>query len=213
VALAATACLAVSGCGTHPGAAAVVGSQTISQHTVDDFAGALCSAQTAPSQSVPSRAARENAVQILLDETLSREYGAAHGIEPNQAQVSAALESSAQAVSQLPAADRGVFRSTLKDYTEAQLILVDAGRAELQRRGRSTITQQEAFTAGTRLRDEWARRHADVSVDPRFGEYVNGRVRDNSGSLSVPVSAAAVQALKSQPSTAWVSALPASQKC
>jgi hypothetical protein len=195
--------LALSACSAHPGAAAVVGSDTISESRVDDVALALCSAQTASqtgaSQDLAGRAARQGALAVLINGKLSKQYGDANGLEPDQSQVSAAVDA---------------FSDTLREYAEGQLVVAAAGTDELRKRGAKSVTQEQALAAGTKLRDTWVRKHVKVKVDPRFGRFTQaGTLAFTSGSLSSPVSDQAAAGAKQQPASTWVSTLPTTQKC
>ena len=208
----------LSACGTHPGSAAVIGSDRITNGELDDVAGALCSAQSVgtpqgQSQELASRSARQGALDVLINATLSHQYGESRGVEPDQEQVSAALAANAQNISALPKDQREVFRSTLRKFAEGQLMLVEIGRRSLTERGARNITDQQAISEGTRLRNAWAAKNVDVAVDPRYGEYSKGALLAKSGSLSVPVSQAAADGNTPNPSAGWVASLPASQKC
>lgn len=216
--LALVAAFAMSGCGTHPGAAAVVGGETISEDRLDDVALALCSAQsgaseTGPAQDLAGRAARQGALGVLLNGALSRQYGESKGVEADQAQVSAAVAANESTIGQLPSSRRSVFRDTLRDYAEGQLILLAIGRSELSKRGTANAPEDQAIAAGVSMRDAWVKKSLDVSVDPRYGEFSNGTLAAKGGSLSVAVSSRATEGAKQQPSSSWVSALPANQKC
>jgi hypothetical protein len=216
-ALAVVATVAVSGCSTHPGAAAVVGSESISNSRVDDVALALCAAQgssgQAPGQDLAARAARSGALQVLVSAAMSQAYGRSAGLRADQAQVSAALSANSAAIDGLPSSRREVFRDTLRDYAEGQLVLIAAGRKQLVQRGTPRPTDDQALAAGTSVRDAWATKNLEVSVDPRFGRFTSGALQPRSGSLSAPVSTVAAAGAKAQPAPDWVSALPASQKC
>jgi hypothetical protein len=218
--LVAAGALAMSACSVHPGAAAVIGSESIGDGDLDHVATALCAAQSTGQQAQPvqtqelsSRAARLGALDVLINGALSRQYGAAHGVEPNQGQVSAALDSNARTIAALPASSRAAFRSTLQQYAEGQLVLIAAGRRSLAQQGKRHITEQQAVAEGRRLRDAWAAKHVEVTVDPRYGTFSQGALHSGDGSLSAPVSSKAVDGAKPQPSSTWVSSLPASQKC
>jgi hypothetical protein len=212
--LAAAACVALSACSVHPGAAAMVGSKPISSDSVDAFARALCyNPNASAGQTVASRAVRQNALRNLVNASLAQQYGEAHGIVADQGKVSAFMASNESALAQVPADRRAVLTQRLQELVEGQLILVEAGRRELQQQGSTTISDQSAYTAGTRLLAAWARKHVDVSVDPRFGTFTNGNLVPSSGSVSVAVSKSATAAAKAQPPTSWVAGLPASQKC
>jgi len=207
---------ALTGCGTHPGSAAVVGSETITDTRLDDVAGALCAAQASSAQqpqALASRAALQGALSVLVESALSRQYAKSRGVEADQEQVSAALAANKTTIDALPAAERPVFRETLIDYAEGQLSLIDIGRRVLRQRGTKAPTDQRALATATRLRNQWAARNADVSVDPRYGTFSAGALKASNGSLSVPVSSEAVAGAAPTPGPDWIASLPANQKC
>ena len=214
---AAAAAVALTGCSVHPGAAAVVGSDRISQDRVDEVAAALCAAN-APSAAQPgapalaSRGARQGALQVLLDSELSRQFGEREGAEPSNRKVSAALAANAQSIASLPETHRDAFRAALKEYAEGQLVLIDIGRASLESQGETDVSDDEAIAEGSRLRAAYVA-SIDVEVDPRYGTFDDGSLQPSSGSLSVPASDGAVAGASSEPAAGWVAALPASQKC
>jgi len=220
VALVAPALLVLSACGSHPGAAAVVGSDTISESQVDSVALALCSAQSAAqsggqtaSRALAGRAARQGALAVLINGALSRQYGDAKGLEPDQSQVSAAVDANQATIDALPSSRRTAFSDTLRDYAEGQLVVAAAGQDALRKRGAKNITQKQALEAGTRLRDAWVKDNVKVSVDPRFGRFSAGTLAYRSGSLSAAVSDSAASGARQQPEESWVTSLPATQKC
>ena len=215
-AVAAAAGLALSACSAHPGSAAVVGDESISDSRVDDVASALCAAQgggQGGGQDLASRGARQGALDVLINSSLSRQYGASQGVQPDQEQVSAALAANAQNISGLPAEHRQDFKDTLREYAEGQLMLIDIGRRELAKAGTKNATEQQAVSEGTKLRNAWAAKNAEVTVDPRFGEYSKNALLPKSGSLSVAASKSATDGGSPDPSPGWIAALPASQKC
>jgi len=216
-ALVAGAALALSGCGLHPGAAAVVGDTTISGAEVDDAAAALCSANITGAKArgeakpdLAARGARQAAVQLLVDTELSRQFGDAKGVEPEESQVSAALAQNKQTLDLLPESNRADFETLLRGYAEGQLVLITAGRQSL---GDATAAEDAALSEGTKLRNKWVRSSVDVEVDPRYGTYAQGTLTPASGSLSVPVSENATAGANADPAATWVAALPMSQKC
>jgi hypothetical protein len=211
------AACALTACTAHPGAAAVVGSDRISDSHLDEVARALCSAQNLQSgapQPLSSRAARQGALSVLINGALSRLYGQAKGIRASQQQVSAAVTANQRTLDSLPAAERSAFEDTLREYAEGQLIVIQAGKRALASHNSQTIpSSQQALVAGQRVRDAWVRRHVDVSVDPRYGRFVSGTLQPAGGSLSVAASADAVAGAGANPGQSWVSSLPANQKC
>jgi hypothetical protein len=215
-AVAAAVGLALSACSAHPGSAAVVGDESISDSRVDDVASALCAAQRggqSGGQDLASRGARQGALDVLINSALSRQYGASQGVQPDQEQVSAALAANAQNISGLPAEHRQDFKDTLREYAEGQLMLIEVGRRELAKAGTRNATEQQAVSEGTKLRNAWAARNAEVTVDPRFGEYSKNALLPKSGSLSVAASQSATDGGSPDPSPGWIASLPASQKC
>lgn len=212
--LLAVAATTLAGCGTHPGAAAVVGETRISGDTVDGAAVALCSANTVGEDTpdLASRGARQAALNFLIDSELSRQFAAAEGVEPDQGQVSATLAQNAQGIEALPDDEREDFRDLLVGFRESELILTQIGLESLREQGVEPSAPEQAASEGARLRAEWAA-SVEVEVDPRFGEYADGGLTAGSGSLSVPVSEAARAGAQPDPGEAWVAGLPASQKC
>lgn len=220
LALVGVAMLTLTGCGQmHPGAAAVVGSDVISEGQVDALAKGLCSANLqgaaaggGATPDLATRGARQGALQVLMQSELSRQFGQKRGVSPDQSMVSAALAQNAQGIARLPKSQRADFRQALKEYAEGQLMLIAVGRNALEAQGRSHVTDSEALAEGTRLRQQYVK-SVDVSVDPRFGTFKNGSLRQAGGDLSVPVSDSARAGNSANPSATWVSSLPASQKC
>ena len=210
--------LAVSACSTHPGSAAVVGSDRISTDQVDEVATALCAAQGGGQngqqpQELASRAARQGALDVLINSTLSRQFGESQGVQPDQKQVSAALAANSENISGLPSKSQEVFTETLKGYAEGQLMLIEVGSRALTESGAQKPSEDQSIAEGTKLRNKWAAKNADVSVDPRFGEYANNALLSKSGSLSVAASKSAADGGSPDPSAGWVASLPATQKC
>lgn len=214
VALAAGATV-LAGCGFHPGAAAVVGSETISREHVDAVAQAVCSANLAsakmsnqPPPRLASRGAREVAMQILLETELIHQFGEQQGVEANPREVSEAVAQNEAGLRLLPADQREDFRQALNDYTEGQLILVEVGRKS---RG-AALSPDEAMAEGARLFESFAK-NADVEVDPRYGTFEAGAFQRGGASLSVPASDEAREAERPRPGDGYVASLPASQQC
>lgn len=205
----------LAGCGVHPGAAAVVGSDEISTSEVDDVAVAVCSANLASARAsnatlptLPTRGARQLAMQILLEGELSRQFGEHEGVSANQQQVSQALAQNEQGFAMLPADQRDDFKSALKQYAEGQLILLEIGKKKLGK----DASDNDAINEGKRLRDEYVK-SLDVQIDPRFGRFEDGAFKPGGTSLSVAQSSTARAGDRAKPADAFVGGLPASQQC
>lgn len=214
-AVAAVAATALAGCGLTPGTAAVVESSTISHDRVDDVAVAVCSANLAsaeasgqPAPSLATRGAREIALQILLETEIWHQFGEHEGVEANQQQVSEAVAQNETGIALLPKAQQEDFRTALRDYTEGQFILVEAGRQALG----PDAGIEESAAKGGELLGEFVQT-LDVEVDPRYGRFEDGQFKRGGTSLSVPASREARAGAKREPGDAFVGALPASQQC
>jgi hypothetical protein len=219
-ALGAAAVMALAGCGLTPGAAAVVGDETITTAELDDAAQALCAANIAGAeargQSSPvlaSRGARQGALQVLIESELTHQFAASRGVEPDQQQVSQAVEANQSALAMIPKSEREQFVELLRGFAEGQVMLLEIGRNALAEQGNEDPTEQEATAEGLRLRQQWAEQHSDVEVAPKYGAYEDGALRPGSGSLSIPVSERARAGAVADPPSGWVSELPASQTC
>lgn len=214
-ALAVASATVLAGCGTSPGSAATVGSQTISRDEIDDVARAVCSANMVTSQAsgqappaLPSRGAREVAMSILLETELSQQFGEAKGVTPDPQQVAQAVAQNEQGLAMLPEDQRAIFSETLREYAEGQLMLIEIGRSELG----PQAGDDEALAEAAKLRAAYAE-GIDVEVDPRFGSFTDGRFQPGGASLSVPASDRAVQGAEQQPGEEFVGGLPATQLC
>lgn len=219
-ALGAAAVMALAGCGLNPGAAAVVGDETITTAEVDDAAQALCAANIAGAKAqgqqsprLASRGARQGALQVLIESELTHQFAAARGIQPDQQQVSQAVEANQFALSMIAESEREQFTELLRRFAESQGMLIEIGRRALAEQGNEDPTDQEATAEALRLRQEWAKENADVEVAPKYGDYENGALRPDSGSLSIPVSQQAREGAVAEPPSGWVAGLPASQTC
>lgn len=218
--LAAAAMTLAAGCGLNPGAAAVVGDTRITGEEVDAAAAALCSANIAGAEArgqqapeLPSRGARRGALELMIDSALTHEFAESRGVEVDEQQVSAALEANAAGIAMLPEAQKDDFRSLLRGFTESQDMLTQIGRQALEEQGVESPSDEETLAEGVRLRQRWVKKNAEVEVDPRYGDYVEGALTPDSGSVSIPVSDRATEGQNPDPSGGWVAALPASQKC
>ena len=211
----AAAALLLSSCGsTAPGVAAEVEGQRITDQQVDDFAEVLCAigGVQGSESGVPTRSARFTSLQILFTNQLAEDVGDVDAV--SQASVSSILEGLAAARDLLSEDLQETFDDVAQDFARAQTATLELGRQSLVDAGQPTekISDDAAYAEGQRLLAKYAE-DADVEVDPRFGELVDGSLQPSNGSLSVAVSDLAVNAEDPQGGEAYVSLLPASQKC
>jgi hypothetical protein len=212
--VAAGAALLLSSCSsTTPGVAAEVNGQRITDKQVDDFAKVLCSLSQGGSSGTtaqPTKTARFSSLQILLDNKITAGMTDIGSVP--QASVAQAMQQLATSRDALPESQKGTFDTVARQYAQAQTAIIDLGRRSLEAQGKKNVSDQDAFTEGERLRTQYASK-AGVKIDPRFGSMSSGKLQPSGGSLSVAVSDFARQADASQPSSTFVSQLPASQKC
>lgn len=213
-AAAAAAAFALSSCaGTAPGVAAQVGEDTITDEQVDDFADVLCSIGGVPGgeSGAPTKSARFASLQILLNNELTADV--ADVDEVPEESVQAILQGMAGARDVLSADQQETFDEVAQEFARAQAAIIELGRDALAGEGQAQeIPDEEAYAEGQRILNEHAA-EADIEIDPRFGEVVDGALQPSNGSLSVPVSDLAVQGANPEAGEELVSQLPASQKC
>ena len=213
-ATAAAALLLLSACGgTAPGVAAEVEGDRITDEQVDAFAEVLCTigGVSGGEAGAPTRSARFASLQILMANELTQDVADVEEVPAEQ--VSAILEGMAPAREALSGEQLETFDEVAREFARAQTAIVELGRESMEGSGQQgEITDEAAYAEGQRLLTEHAA-EADIEVDPRFGEVVDGALRPGNGSLSVPVSDLAVQGAAAEPGDQLASLLPASQKC
>lgn len=183
--LAAAAALLLAGCGeAHPGAAAVVGGQTVTTDEVDGMTDAICTAATQSSTgTLPlgylNGLAVEAAVKRAVGDQLAKEYGLSAGVAYNRA------------VSQLETQALGLPEEVQAPYVTwqgAAAYLSDiseqVARRQLSEEGAGASVDEvtaraQAVVAG------WVQEHP-LSVDPRYELRASGDAYARSGSLLVP---------------------------
>ncbi|MDF2966620.1 MAG: hypothetical protein K0Q93_398 [Nocardioidaceae bacterium] len=215
VALVVAAGLALTACGdVSPGAAATVDGTKISRETVDEMAQAVCTAEVTyaglvdqPVQPTPTSIYRELSLSLLINEQLALDVADRLDIDvpPSsyQAGQDAGLEGLFEA---LPSSALEPFQDYVESYNRLQALYAAIGTEVGEASG---DTPQAAAEAGRAYVAQYAEQQ-DITVDPRFGGFTDGRVAGGSGSLSVPVDAAAGVRPGEPPD---VSGLPDSQIC
>lgn len=213
-AVATTAALMLSSCGgTAPGVAASIDGAQITDEQVDDFAEVLCAIGGVPGgeAGAPTKTARFASLQILMGNELTADLADIDDVSSEQ--VAAILDQMAPARELLSEGEAETFDQVAQEFARAQAAIVELGRESLEEAGGpGQVQDQAAFAEGQRLLGEHAQ-EADIEVDPRFGEVVDGILQPSSGSLSVPVSELAVAGSSAEAGEELAGMLPASQKC
>lgn len=218
-ALAVVATTTLSACSSlPPGVAAEVEGEEISAASVDDLAEILCVVGQLPQgEDSSTKSARQQALGLLLINEIAAQVSDPDAVDP--AAVQQQVAGFAQAREALPESQRDTFDAFAEDLARAQIGVTELGRASLEESGEdaAAITPETAFQEGERLRQEYAA-DADIEVSPRFGDYQDGTVVPDPGSLSVPVTDLAVQGSQAPGEagaapSAGGQQLPASQTC
>lgn len=186
----ATSAAVLTGCGIHPGSAAVVGSAEIAPDEVDRAADVVCLVD----QTVGGvqAVARRKAVELLVGTELIQMWGRAENALPRGSQISPALQQAERDAQLLPARVRQDYLDIVERILAAQQIRFNVGQQELGSQSGSIGSEgavDEALAAGAEAYDEWLAQSApEVSVDPRYGSWEGGTLVAGDASLSVAVS-------------------------
>lgn len=228
-ALAGLALLGVTGCSSGavtdpagtPGVAAQVGDVRIEQSTVDHTARAICAdlepqfvEQGAP---VAMAQVKQYALSLLAARAQAEQVAAEYDVQPGPevAEDAAGWEERSERV---PSDLVDDFVTAMSTEALLTSLLTQAGEVSLLEEGVRRPTEEEVVQRGSDLFAQWAEQ-AEITIDPRYGVVaVDGALQPADTGLSVPVSAAAVQAWveANDPQAAdpdRVAALPETQRC
>jgi SurA-like protein len=219
VALAAVGAMVLGGCGSlPPGAAAVVDGTTISRSDVTELAEAQCAgieqaakSGQAQSQAAPRKQILQQALALMMDIELSLKYAETQDVTPRKTQVAATFAQVDPLIQSLPEKYHDFMSDLFHRWAESRDVLTQIGQKSTGQD--DTPANAEALlNAGYAERDPWLKK-VDIDTDPRYGPAGIGWPGGADPSVSKAVSDFAKGADKSQPSQAFVSALPANQKC
>lgn len=197
VGMAAAAMLALSACGSmHPGAAVVVGSESVSVDKVDDLAENLCEAIGASGQTgAGGKDARQQAANLMLTLTAAREAADDLGIEVEPSQYAVTGDDTAALEQQFPDSDVDQLENVIAISKESSALVTAIGEDQAG----AGASAEDAQSAGQAYLQDFIA-DADVSIDPRYGLDDSGQPKDDADSLSVRVTEPAED-------------LPTSQQC
>lgn len=230
VAVAASAVVALSGCGVgddtlRPGLAAQVGDTDIALEQVDDAAADLCEMVTSlteqgASSTLPGSVVRDNSLQYAVMREIAEQLADEHDVQPGELYRSS-LEGNETQLAELEVDTElldGVVPVITSDYYFIDIVQ-QIGREELGLTPEED-TGNEGIEEGLRVAQEWEADH-DIEVNPRFADISIGDLESILDTqvdyLSVPVSDFAKQALADDalddPDTTYADSLPESQRC
>ncbi len=178
---------------------------------VSDLADAQCDAavRQGGGQPVPMPMTQvQQRSSTLLEIELTRQYAASQDLEADPRIVDVYWSQYRTAVEQLPATP--VRSSPMRSATSPRS--APSSWRPAQHRQSPPPTTSRPDPAGLDARRKWVDA-AEVHTDPRFGPDEHGFPGGGDGSVSRPVSDFARKATAAQADPAWVSSLPAGQKC
>lgn len=221
----AAAGLLLTGCGSslgvHPGAAAVIGDESVSMRKIDSTATLYCKAyvtsqqqQATQQQSGPAPMGlfRSYVAGSLSKRLLGRQLATAYDVQPAsgyQSQVSQ-IES---ALTSAPADQRDAVIDVAASDAYLQNVEVAVGQKLTGNEGGSNADLKAALARGQVATQDWLDHHEAV-IDPVFSVDVDGgKFTRTLDQTSYPVSAFAVAGTKATPPDTYTSALPVAQRC
>ena len=219
VALAAVGALTLGGCGSlPPGSASVIEGTTISRSDVNELADAQCAGIKEAAESgqaeagaTPRKELVQQALALLMDIELTRQYGESEGVDPRPQEVAAAFGQIKPLLESLPEKYHTFMFDTFKTWAASRDVLTQLG---VQATGQQPDANnaQALINAGYQQREPWLKT-VDIETDPRYGPTGIGWPGQGDPSVSKASSSFAKDAAKDQPDPGWVSALPSAQKC
>lgn len=210
--------LVLSGCSSvPPGAAAVVDGTTIPRSDVTELAEAQCAGirqaveQGGQAQPAPRKQLVQQSLGLLMDIELNLQYGEDQGVSPRPQEVAATYAQVRPLIEELPERYQEFMEDTFQDWARGRDMLTQIGARATGQQPTGENTD-ELLNAGYQQREEWLPQ-ADIETDPRYGPAGVGFPGGADPSVSQAVSDFAKDAAAEQPDQAWVSSLPAGQKC
>jgi len=182
----------LAGCsGLRPGAAIVVGDETVSddrfqavQHDLCTFLGAYQVSQGAPEAEVPARAVALTSLQFLLRGTAAEQLAQREGVELTRQEVREYVGALPVSPDSVPPAERDEVLAAKELIARTQLLTDKLGE-----RGSGNLT-----AAGQQRIQEYLD-EVGYEVQPRYGQVVDTESKPGTGSMSVAVSDEGVRGL------------------
>jgi hypothetical protein len=227
VALAASG-LVLTGCGStlgiHPGAAAIVGGETVSMSRIDDTTELYCAAYVTQSQQsgqasgpIPMGSFRSYVASALSKRLLGEELARQYSVRPASGYQRTASQYE-QALASAPADQRDAVVDVAAADAYLQNVQVAIGEQLTGNEGEAKADIKANLQRGEVATQEWLDEN-EAHVDPVFGLAVDGGKfspqRDQTSYPLSPLASGGVEAATSQqgPPDSYTSALPPSQLC
>jgi hypothetical protein len=223
-ALAAVGALALSGCDVHPGTAAVVNDQSISEGHVDDLVLAACDfskvqrLQTGGTEPSTSMAYLRNVLlQNLISFKITHEAATNRHLTVSEAKIAEASQGQSIPAG-VSADDRDLLNQFFVDSArwELEQAVIGANLKDPSVTNADNVTSsnvqgfvQRAQAFLTRFTE-----NQHVVVNPAYGSWNGQTLEDSNGSLSAPASSSALKLVQLRlAASSSVEGLPPSQVC
>lgn len=215
-AAAALCAVLLSGCaGPGMGVASRVGKTPITDEQAADASALLCALVKTNGQAASLSMINKQALASLIDIEVTEQYARSKGLRADPQMISAVAQQGLGMADQLPAKYREDFKKMIMDISRSRVLLVEAG-AKLSNQPVTLEKGQQLLQAGGvgRLQFE---KSLTIDTASRFSPDEKGWPSKGNGSVSVPSSAIAKDALKLTPEQnedpKWVASLAPSQRC
>jgi hypothetical protein len=222
LAVAGTSMLALSGCAQSGNVAAQVGGTTVTTADVNFLTQMQCDtlkkAANDPTQAqagaqvVPTSLIRTGMVNALVEAELNRQLANREHASYDKNALRTVMDQFEPVVAQAPKKDQQRFRDLVGGFYRGELRVYTLAQHDLTQQGITDPTSQQVDQTVASIQAKF-RKSVDVDVNPEYGADAKGVAGSVDPSLSIPVSSFAKQARSSSPKPAWVSGLPADQRC
>jgi hypothetical protein len=218
--------LLLTGCGSslgiHPGAAAIVGDETLSMSRIDSTTTRFCKAylaqaqQSSSSQSgpLPMGTLRSYAAASLAQRALGDQLAKTYGVQPASGYQST-VSSYQQALASSPPDQLDAVIQVAAAQAYLQNVEVAVGQQLTGNQGQSNADLKAALQRGQVAAQDWLKSHR-VVIDPVFDVSVDGgkfTPKDDQTSYALSPLASAGVGSASSPQSSYTSQLPAAQVC
>jgi len=213
------AAVTLSGCGDlHPGIAARVGDESITESEVDSIARDVCTAFQSDDRLLQEGGyARsqvlQSVVQSFVMRAMATQLSEQYDVTPTSSYADA-VSKTKLTFATLDDDVRTHILDTWTGYAYFVDVVREVGKKKLRAEGVAAPTSNDALSKGIELAQVWEEEHG-VEIDPRFPSLSlsNQDFTRTHDQTAYPVSEIAKQSVADQPTAEFISSLPPSQRC
>lgn len=191
--------LVLAGCASlHPGEAAVVGDTTITDSELEEFTDGFCTviaavneAQGTPVADIPVRTAILSGLNLLVIGAGADQLAAREGVEITRQEIRGWISALPPVFDNVPPQQEAIVEEVTERIARNSVLAdkIGAMGAGVDPPGDPTAIAQR----GTQRILDYLQ-EVGAETDPRYGQVLDTSIQPGTGSLSVPVSAEALQA-------------------